>query len=106
MPLPPTRLPLHTRLLELFHLRYAFAIHFAVLPNQPAAQNAAEESHHQTHRGGYPHALAVQRAFGCWEDVGACFFGDVSRLEKKKTITSNGESKKETHQAKAHTAQQ
>jgi hypothetical protein len=73
MPLPPPRLPLPTRLLELFHLRHAFAIHLAVLPNQPAAQDAAEESHHQTHGGRDPHAFAVERAFGGREDVGACF---------------------------------
>ena len=71
MPLPPPGLPPHARLLELFHLRHAFSIHLPILPNQPAAQNAAEESHHQAHGGRDPHALAVEGAFGCWEDVGA-----------------------------------
>ena len=92
MPLPPPGLPPHARLLELFHLRHAFSIHLPVLPNQPAAQNAAEESHHQTHSSGDPHALAVQRAFRGWEDVGACV--GVSRLENK-SKTSNEKLEKE-----------
>jgi len=71
MPLPPIRLPLPTRLLKPFHLWHALAIHSAVLPNQPAAQDGAEEGHHQAHGGGDPHAFAVEWAFGLGEDVGA-----------------------------------
>ena len=77
MPLPPPRFPLHTRLLELLHLRHALPIHPAIFPNQPAAQDPAEDRHHQAHGGRDPHAFAVQRALGGWEDVGAC--SDISR---------------------------
>lgn len=69
MSLPPPGLALHTRLLELLDLGHALAVHLTVLPDQPAAQHAAEESYHQAHGGRDPHALAVEGAFGCWEDV-------------------------------------
>jgi hypothetical protein len=82
MPLPSAGLPLRTtRLLELFDFQHAFAIHLTILPNQPAAQDAAEESHHQAHGCRDPHAFAVQWAFGGWEDVGA-LFRKVSRQRR------------------------
>lgn len=90
MPLPPPRFPLHTRLLELLHLRHALPIHPAILPNQPAAQDPAEDRHHQAHGGRDPHAFAVQRALGGWEDVGAC--SDVSLRQERK-----GKKKAESH---------